>query len=108
MFFWGGGGSVCVILVFTGSSDVINNDFQLECFINKDQMCDLIVLLFNFLAVLFSLLPSHTERLLCVYLLEAMFDPLIPVAEHVNPFHLPLSCNFNSNFLFTAIVSNIK
>lgn len=37
---------MCVILVFTGGSDVINEDFQLECFINKDQMCDLIVPLF--------------------------------------------------------------
>lgn len=37
-----------------------------------------------------------------------MFNPLIPVVEHVKPFYLPLSGHFNAKVLFTVMVSNIK
>lgn len=40
------------------------------------------------------------------YLLEAMFDPLVPVVEHIEPFHLPLPGRFHSDLLFTTILSN--
>lgn len=58
-----------------------------------------------------ALILNHSQvpiKILRAYLLETMFDPLIPVVEHVEPFQFPLPRNFNPNFLFTAIVSNKK
>lgn len=36
------------------------------------------------------------------YLLEAMFDPLIPVGKHFEPFQFSLPGNFHSKVLFAA------
>lgn len=41
------------------------------------------------------------------YFLKALLDPFIPVAEHVEPFHFPLSGNFNSGFLLTETVETL-
>lgn len=43
----------------------------------------------------------------CYYFLKAMFDPFIPMAEHVEPFHFPLSGNFHSGFLFTVTIRTL-
>lgn len=45
---------------------------------------------------------TRRRRRLAFYFLEAMFDPFVPVAEHVEPFHFPLSGNFNSAFFLTV------
>lgn len=36
-----------------------------------------------------------------------MFDPFIPVAEHVEPFHFPLSGYFNPGFLLAVTIRTL-
>lgn len=43
---------------------------------------------------------GHSDRRR--YLLEALLDPLVPVAEHVQPFDLPLPGHLHPQILLTV------